>query len=84
MENISNKVARSKQALSMSAKVFIKNIKYQAELYNPITNLFAIYKELCMPITDEGLQQLMFSRHIQYMKLLWNVNKVTELASLSL
>ena len=84
MGSISNKVARSKQVLFLLMWNFVMNVKEQIALYNPITNLIDIYMELDKPVEDEGLKQLMNSRHMQYMKLLWNVNKVTELVSLTL
>ena len=83
MESMSNKVARCKQVLILLMRNCFKNVKEQIALYNPITNLIDIYKELDKPVEDEGLKQLMDSRHMQYMKLLWNVNKVTELFGLS-
>ena len=65
------------------AKLLLQ-IPKKFELRNPLTYIIEIYKELEKPVEDEGLKELMRSRHLQYMKTVWNINKVAELIQFSI
>ena len=63
---------------------FLGSISKYLGLCNPLKHIIELYKEINKPIEDEDLKKLMRVKHMQYMKVVWNINKVAELIQFSI
>ena len=78
MEFRNSKIYRfTETTLSPIANLFKIFVEF-LELYNPLPHIIEMYGELEKPVEDEELKALIKTKHTQYMRIVWNINKVTE------